>query len=556
MKILNLLIRTPEGEILRNIDINETGISYIFGDVKEPQNKRGTSNSIGKSLLLKCIDYFFGANEDSKAVKEVIHGYIIEALIEKNNSKYHIRRILGSSEEIFINEVPHSLTQYKDFLNIKRSVISKQIVLNKKSHLISQRSSANKEDNLNFIKLINLDDIIDDINKIYESQDSIKQYKNNRADLVKFYGEFESEIIAEEIYFIDKEVERLCLELEQVSKKIKNIEISSLQINAVEEYSNKTQQLKRLKRNLDKTQFECQRLLEFVASSDKADITSAHISVIFEKSKIEVPEMVKKKIEDVEIFHKKVFEERKVFLDEKRVDLENEIVSLQTKINDLSLDIDKLGKMISINQVYQESLALYSNYSDELQELKYKQGELSQVKTIDDKISEEDDNLGLYFASSNKIISEYKEIISEYREFVNSITTSIYENDVYSYFDVKIRKKHLKNRPVIIDLVLKGDTGEGVSEVKKNIVDYLMFRYNTELDFLIQDSSCFNGIDPRQVVGMLKQLEKIAVERNKQVIIAINSYQLGNDLDVIEEVKSKCCIELSEKNKLFKFDFD
>jgi len=55
---------------------------------------------------------------------------------------------------------------------------------------------------------------------------------------------------------------------------------------------------------------------------------------------------------------------------------------------------------------------------------------------------------------------------------------------------------------------------------------------------------------------MLTEVEKIAQETKKQAIISINKYQLGNYNEIIEFVKEKSAIILSEKDKLFKFDFE
>lgn len=87
-------------------------------------------------------------------------------------------------------------------------------------------------------------------------------------------------------------------------------------------------------------------------------------------------------------------------------------------------------------------------------------------------------------------------------------------------------------------------------------MDYLLFKYNSYMDLLVQDSSCYNGIDPRQVSSMIKEVGKIAQKTNKQAIISINKYQLGEYEDAINFVKAESAIILSEKDKLFKFDFD
>jgi uncharacterized protein YydD (DUF2326 family) len=130
-------------------------------------------------------------------------------------------------------------------------------------------------------------------------------------------------------------------------------------------------------------------------------------------------------------------------------------------------------------------------------------------------------------------LDDYKTLTKSYRDFIYNITKAIYDEEVYSFFNIKIRPKNQKNRPVIFEINLKGDTGEGVNEVKKNLVDYLVFKYNDYMDLFIQDSACYNGIDPRQVSGMLKQVGEIAKQTNKQAIIAINKYQLGNYEEVI-----------------------
>ncbi|MCY8024724.1 DUF2326 domain-containing protein [Bacillus sonorensis] len=555
MKILKLKIMNPKGDIVRDISFKEVGVSYIYGDIQDPKNLGATINSLGKTLLLKCIDYIFGANEDSNIIKESIHKYKLEAVILNSGKNYVIHRILGSSESIYINGKEYNLTEYKNYFGIKRSLYSKQFILKKKSSEISYRTNPSKEDVISCLELLNLSDILDEVNNIYESQDKIKNFKKNKKELVSFYGNFDIEQIDEEIYFIDKEVEKLTAELENISRKIKTIEISEIQKNIVEEYANKSKQLKKLKSKYEKNRLECERLIEFIDNSNKIDISSEHILAIFRKAQQEVPGMVQKTMQEAEEFHRKVYEERKEFLNEKKDVIEEEMNSLKVTINLLSAEINKIGAVISMNEVYQESIELYEKYNSDLQDLKYKQGKLSQVKDIDDAIETEDTNLINSFNESIQIRKRYEEQVQKYRDFMFKMTQNIYDNDVNSYFDIKVRQKHLTARPIIFEFTLKGDTGEGVSEVKKNLMDFLMCRYNVYMEMMIQDSACFNGIDPRQVAGMLTQLNKIAEKSNKQIIIAINKYQIGDHSGVISMVEKNSVITLSEKDNLLGIDF-
>lgn len=545
----------PQGDIIRDISFEEVGVSYIYGDIQDPGNLGATINSLGKTLLLKCIDYIFGANEDSSIVKESIHKYKLEATVLNDGEKYIIHRILGNSDSIYINDENYTLTDYRKYFGIQRRLYSKQFILKKKSSEISFRTHPSKDDVLSCLELLTLNDILLEVNNIYDSQDRIKTLKKNKKDLVSFYGNFDVKQIDEEIYFIDKEVKKVTSELRDISNKIKSIEISEVQQNIIVEYANKSRQLKKIKSKYENNRLEYERLIEFIDNSNKIDISSEHILAIFRKAQQEVPEMVQKSIEEAEEFHKKVYEERKEFLTQKKVDIQEDMNALKTDIDLLSTEINKLGAIISLNEVYQESIELYEKYNTDLQDLKYKQGKLSQVKHIDDEIEEEDNELINGFNEANQIRKEYEESIQMYRDFIFKITQEIYDNDVNSYFDIKVRSKHLTARPIIFEFTLKGDTGEGVSEVKKNLIDFLICRYNVYMEMMIQDSACFNGIDPRQVAGMLTQLNKIALESNKQIIIAINKYQIGDYSDVISMVEEKSVLTLSEKNNLLGIDF-
>lgn len=555
MKISELIIKNPQGKAIEDIKFNEVGVSFIYADIQNPANLKGTINSLGKTLLLKFIDYIFGANEDLAMVKEPIHGFKLEATVKYEGKYFTVVRTLGNSDEMYIDGKGYSLSEYKDFFQLKRRLLGKQIILSKKSTEISQRTNAGKDDVISCLELLNLKDILEEIGNIYDSQDRIKELKTNKKELVSFYRDFDVKQIDEEIYFIDKEVERLTTELEKVSNKIKSIEIADIQKDVVEEYSEKSKELKNIKRNYEKNKFESDRLLQFIEDSNKVDITSEHILAIFNKAKQEVPDMVKKTIDEVEEFHRKVYEERKDFLNQRRSIILSEMEIMNKKIDSLATAIDKIGAIISENEVYKESIELYEKYNNDLQEVKYRQGKLSQVKNIDDTITVEDSNLVSTFSHAAQLRKEYDTLIQAYRDFIFDITKSIYDTDVNSYFDIKIRNKHLTYRPVIFEFTLKGDTGEGVGEVKKNLMDYLICRYNNQLEIMIQDSSCYNGIDPRQIVGMLGQLKNISEVSNKQIIVSVNKYQLGNYDSVIKEVEEKSSIILSENRNLLGFDF-
>lgn len=554
MKILELKIKDSLGKEKNKIKFKEKGINYIFGDIQEPENKKATINSLGKTLLLKFIDYIFGANEDSKIIKEKIKGYTLEAVILVENKKIKVKRILGNSKEITVNHEIYSLSEYKKIFSINRSLYTKQIILSKKNNEISNRDKPSEDDVLSVLKLLNLKDIVNNIKNIYTLQNNIKDLKKSKQNLLSLYSKSNIEEIDKEIFFIDKEVEKKEIELEKISNKIQKLEVSDIQKDTIKEYENKSQKLKKLQIKYEKNKIESERLHNFIEDSNKVDISTEHILKIYKKTEQEIPNMIKKKLEEVEKFHQKVYEERKEFLEDRIKKINDENKNLEIKIEEISENIDKIGFLISQNKIYQESIELLKKYNDDLNELKFKQGSFSKIKEFEEKINDENKNLEINFEQTKDIRKNYDNVIKEYSDFIYDLVQKIYDENLEVYFDIKIREKHIKNRPVIFDFSLKGDGGEGINEVKKNLIDILIFKYNKILDFFLQDSSCFNGIDTRQVSGLLKEIDKISNETGKQSIIAINKYQL-DDEDIIKIVEKNSILTLSENNKLLGIDF-
>src|SRR5699024_2666240 len=146
MKILKLEIIDPQSKLVRSISFKKTGVSYIYGDIQDPTNLGATINSLGKTLLLKCIDYIFGANEDSNIIKEAIHKYKLRALVLNEGKEYIVHRTLGDSDTIYIDNQHYTLTEYRDYFGIERRLYGKQFILRKKASEISYRTYPNKDD--------------------------------------------------------------------------------------------------------------------------------------------------------------------------------------------------------------------------------------------------------------------------------------------------------------------------------------------------------------------------------------------------------------------------
>ena len=562
MKILNLRIISPNNQEIQNIKFNKDGLSLIYGDISMPDDKSKTSNSLGKSLLLKFIDYILGANNDNKIVPKVLNDYKLIALVEFKNIEYEIIRILGDTKRILINEEAYELTEYKKFFKIDRTLFRNQIILTTRKNLINSYSiNPNKEEMISFLKLIGINPIIiEDTDKIYSIQDQIKNLKNSKKEFLVILDELEEKKIKEQVFYLEKEIKKLEASLKEIDNKIKNIQITDIKKDIIEEYTRKNTEFKKIEEQIFSNNIEIERMESFIKEYDNIDISTSYILKLYEKVKFEIPSLVKKELTDVEKFHQNIYSDRKKVLKEQIKTLKNQNKSKKEKLEDIKEKLNQLGKVISENKIYKENIEIFKNYSKKLEDKKYLQGSLSHIVKIDEKITQKDNELDIYFANlRNNFINE-KTYINQLQDSLYEFANILYRDEensktVNAYFNMSSKKKHQIRRPIDLTINIDYDRGEGVGQVKNNLIDILVLKFNKELDFFIQDSCCYSGIDIRQVSKTLILLDKIATKEKKQAIVSINKFQLYEDEELKKLIKEKEVITLNENNKLLKFDF-
>ena len=82
MKILKVSIYSPDKKLLREVNFKENGLSVIYGDVEKPKSESETSNSIGKTILLKIINVVYGAKNSGKDTIKGLDKYIVNATVK------------------------------------------------------------------------------------------------------------------------------------------------------------------------------------------------------------------------------------------------------------------------------------------------------------------------------------------------------------------------------------------------------------------------------------------------------------------------------------------
>lgn len=549
MKILQLKIIDDKGTEIRNIEFYEKGMTMIYGKIVKPKNDKKTSNSIGKTLLFKFISYILGRKEEKKDYPQDIIDWKLEANILYNGEIYAIDKILGFNE-YKVNGEKYSYNKYIEFFKIERGINSKQIFLEKRNNIISSiNKSPTKDDVKNFLILLKLNELIDIFVQTKTEQEKLKSYNEYN----KFFKDDIKTLEKKQFVLLQKKT-KLEQELQGIKNKIDHLNISEDSMKLIKIHSEKNSNLKEKKILMEKNQIRINRLNELIEECNKSDISSKDIISLYNQAQIVIPESTKRTLNEVQQFYNDMFKDKKEIYEKELKELEIKNNNLQEEVKSLSKEVDNLSSKISDNDIFKEAMNLYEIKNTELTENQEEYGrvsgvidDLSNKKKIEDSIKEK------YIILEQKL-EMYKELINVYRTYVFNLVNEIYEDDQEAYFDIEIPSdRRVNSMPIKVTLNLKGDKGEGISAVKNIVIDLLILYYNNLVEYLIQDSSCFEGIDKRQVATLIIKANEIATEKDKQYIVSINEYHLQkNNEKLMKLVEEKTKLELSEDSLLLK----
>ncbi len=549
MKILKIEIFSPKLEKLREVSFRENGLSVIYGAVEKPKSENDTSNSIGKTILLKIVNVVLGTKNSGKDTIKGLEGYIIKAKIKKDDIEHNVEITIGDSKKYYIDGVKYNLTKYKEKLNINRAYYSKQTMIEKRKGLLSSISKkANKDDISVILKLLyleNVESIFMKIKKMQDEIDLINKYNNSFKDDI---SELERENFNNEMK--KKQIDE---ELRVLNSRIQTLKLSDNISEIAQKRADIDQDIKDKNEKLKMNNIRISKYTQIIADSKSDSISLSDVEKIYSNAKIEIPMLLKRTLAEVEDFYKNLLDDKNELYNKQISELKKVNKKMLEELTEEQKELDELSEIISENDSVREAIKIYDLKMKEKIEMESKISEvnikLTQINNSKNLKSEIDSSL----IELETSLEESKLLINKYREYMYELVKQIYGNDRNPYLNISSTSSNRKYKamPVNIDLTFDGDSGEGLMSAKFLLFDFLIMNYTKEVDFLIEDSSCFEAIDRRQIKNILQEGIKISKQNNKQLIISLNKYSLED----VKAIQDCIVLSLNENDTLLNIKF-
>lgn len=562
-------------ESFRSIEFEDGEINIILGKKTTKDNKK-TFNGVGKTLSLRLIDFCLGSS-NIKALQK-LDDWNFNLDFTLHNKKYTVTRNSTNQKNIILNHEEKSIKEFKYFMESNlfyfkdeyknlsyRNLISRFMRIPPYGYLDWDQCK-NKEQvdtkSLNSAFLLGLN-----LEFAYEKvrlKEKIKQLKDNKKLIEK--DDDIKDIVTEGI--------DISISINNLKKEIEDLENNISKFNISEEYND-------IKLEVDDLKYEKNDLLNQITLYEnrlknineslkvKIDVDSQKVISLYEDSKVVLPEMVKKSLDEVSDFHSKLLETRQTRLRKDREKINKDIKNIKKELESINRCINENVKYLRESG----SISEYEALQNKLTDMKLKLQKTESYNSIINGLNEKINNLNVEFAKANANTDKW---IIENQLNIESISNKFKEYIEYIYDDKKEAGVSIKNNSgdnktrFNIEPMVSGEGSMGINKVKIFCMDFinLTLQNNHNVRFIYHDNAIFSETDPRQIYKMIKLAKRICIEEGYQYILNINNDLFDNiieialqneDYDFVEYIKSRVAIELldsSDEDKLLGIKVD
>ena len=511
------------------------GLNVILGKRTKASNK--TTNGVGKSLLVKLIDFCLGSDRIEEFC-EPLNGWIFNLDVKIHGIDHHISRSVDNQTKILFDDQEFGYKKFREKLSETieqsddfsfRQLITKFLRRGKYAYTSFDKFVEKEQEadvSAILIYLLGLDYkycLRKKANKvrINELKEFKKTYKRNSA--IKDVLEINDDNI-------DIEISNLEYEIEEKERLLNETKFAENYEDIKSKATTLSQELNALENEkfyLEKRRDSILQGLEKTNSVSLADVRN-----LYEKANIAWNNELAHSLKEIESFHDQLFQKRKT-------ELNKELLIVEDNLSVFSKNL------IKKQQEYNELISFLKTHSDidkYYEQLKYidslkdKRKELLRIqnleKDFDNKIIElnkeknnEDANAQAYIESVNKTIKELNKIFITlakklYPDKTSGLSIQNNTGDNQIRFDIYPK--------------ITSDGSDGIKEMIIFCFDLMLLKRRvTSLGFIFHDSLLVSDVDVRQKETLFNIIkEEIG---DLQYIININDDQIESFSEITKK---------------------
>lgn len=452
MYLKKLTIKTPK-EIIREMDF-KAGLNLIIDDTDDVSSKT-TGNNVGKTTVLKLIDFCLGADakiiytdtENKKDIYKEVKDYLTEKqviieleLIEditNQNSKTVIITRNFLSRKKAIRQINGKDILDKDFhtelekhifpsINVKkpsfREIISHNIrykddSINKTLKTLDKFTN-NVEYETLYLFLLGLER--DDADKKQTLTTKISQEVKFKERLEKSQNKTTYELL---LKMIEDEIEKL-------NDKKNTFNLNDSLENDLEELNNVKYSINKLSSQISKMEIRKSLINEAKSELENnvSTIDTNQLKILYKEVTLNI-DSVQKTFEDLLNYHNKMIVEKIKFISHDLPELESKLQGAKTQLNELLNEEKRLSKKISKGDTFEELEKVIEQLNEKYRIKGEYESAINQITEVEKNINDLNNQItkidNILF--SNEFENKLKEQLTKFNKYFSEVSQELYD---------------------------------------------------------------------------------------------------------------------------------
>ncbi|MCH5198143.1 MAG: DUF2326 domain-containing protein [Oscillospiraceae bacterium] len=519
----------------------QKGINIIVGKKTNPSNKVDgkTFNGVGKSLIVHLLHFCLCSNKIDP-FEEKLPKWTFTLFFSHNGKEHSISRNTSSQGDIYLDGEKKKL---KDARNCLLNMIinddhplSFQPLLScvarryRSSYNRYNQSSNYPDDysallNTGFLLGLNTDLIVRKKN-LRAEQDNLKKTESlfKKDPIFKEYycGNSDAQLDKDELEF----------EIERLKKELSEFKVS----NNYHEIEREANEISFSKKKLENDIAVIENNIKNINSAlnIQADLSVARVVQMYESATIEISDLLKKTLNEVEEFHQNLIHSRNTRLKSELKRNEDELRKKAEILESLGKKMDQLLTYLNTHGALEEYSALNQQLTDYQLRLNHIQEYQNMLKAFQNKLKEIKNQFILEDKSTDTYLEEAEPSLKALRQKYYEMTKLFYPKKKSGLL---IENNTGENQIRFnVEARIEDDSSDGVNEVKIFCFDMLLLLQKmSNFEFLIHDSRLLANMDPRQRTTLYRVAYDICKDFGFQYITTINEDALNSVQAVMDQ---------------------
>lgn len=511
--------------------IFKDGVNIIVGKQVAPldENDGNTYNGVGKSLTLHLIHFCLGSNKiDSFGVH--LSGWEFTLRFKIDEKEYYATRsterqnvIDFSGEEYTAKKMRIKMLELcfgliESPANMTWTTLFSRFVRRYRSCYANFDTFVPKESDyskiLNNCYLLGIDTELVVRKKELRDQQSLantteKAIKKDPLFKQYYLGKSDAALDASDLEYRISEME----------KEISEFRVSNNYHELEKEADEKSYE----KKALENKRILISNYIKNIEDSLKEtnEVKEEKLLKVYEAARVEIPEMIKKNLDEVLKFHDDLLTSR-------NTRLRKELNKQRDELKDIDDSIETLGKRMDELLSFLDSHGALEEYVALTKQLNALNNELNRIQEYQKILKAYKDNelrIKAELIEQDKETEEYLEAEEEYLKKLRNQ----YWNYAKKFYPKKKSGLVINNNSgenmlrFNLDARIEDDSSDGVNEVRMFCFDLLLLNCKkSKMRFLAHDSRLFANMDPRQRETLFRIVNDTCAENNMQYICSIN----------------------------------